>query len=81
MAKSFEAQSGNKNENSLVRLYKMINKIGLVAFGSVGLITDSEPFLALAAVNGAELYGTKKIQEWNRKRKTSKGLGKVALSN
>jgi hypothetical protein len=80
MAKSFEAQSG-KNEGSFARFYKGFNKISAAFFAGAGLITGNELFLGLAGIDIAQIYGVNRIQEWNRKRKVSKNLGRAALSH
>jgi hypothetical protein len=80
MAKSFEAQSG-KSEGRFARFYKNFNKISAVAFASAGIITGQEAFFLPAAFDIAQIYAVNRAQEWNRKRKASKSLGKTALSH
>jgi hypothetical protein len=79
MAKGLEAQSGS-GEGRFVQFYKKFNKISAAVFASAGIITGQEALFIPAAFDVAQIYGVNKLQEWNKKRKSSKSLGGFALS-
>jgi hypothetical protein len=80
MAMNVEAQSG-RSEGKFARFYKNFNKISATVFATAGIVTGQEALFLPAAFDVAQIYGVNRFQEWRKKNKTSKGLGKLALSH
>jgi hypothetical protein len=80
MAKGFESQSG-KQEGRFARFYKNFNKISAAVFASAGIITGQEAFFLPAAFDVAQVYGVNRYQQWRRKSKAAKSLGKAAIAH
>jgi hypothetical protein len=80
MAKNFEAPAGEKGESRVVRAYKAWNKISAAALAAAGVIFESTTAFVLAGVDIAQNALINRAQEWWKKRKVSKTLGKTATA-